>query len=367
MEITQITVYRVELPFGGGTYRLSGGRSWEGLDSSVIRVDTDAGIVGWGETCPLGPNYLEAFARGARAGIGELAPLLLGQNPGQPAVIYAVMDDALRGHAFVKHGIDMACWDILGKLAKKPLYTLFGGLLSDVVMAIGSLPPEHGDLLEQCLQRHRANGCRQFSVKASGDVAADIEYLSILGESILPGESVKVDANGGWRVDQARRVMAAIPHLDAYFEEPCASYAETRSLRRGCNRPIGLDESALDLETVVRARGDGICDFVNLKIGRVGGLTRALPMRDLLSTLGVPFYVQCTGGTEIAQAAVVHLAHATAPERLLYVWDIADLTGIVGFSHPLPRRDGRLHAHDIPGLGIEPSAEVLGEPVAVYN
>ena len=85
------------------------------MDDTIVRIDTDEGIVGWGETCPFGSNYLDAFALGARAGIGELAPGLLGADPSQPRVIYELMNRNLLGHPYVKHAIDMACWDILGK------------------------------------------------------------------------------------------------------------------------------------------------------------------------------------------------------------------------------------------------------------
>jgi len=366
MRITGISVYQVDLPFAGGRYKLSGGRSWESMDSTVIRLDTDAGIVGWGETCPFGPNYLEAFARGARAGIDELASILIGQDPSQPGPIYARMNHNMLGHPYVKHGIDMACWDILGKLSKQPLYTLFGGLLSEMVAAAGEIPPESGELMEQRMATHRANGCRQFSTKASGDPEIDIEFILLLGEKMLPGESVKIDASGGWRLDQALRVLRATEKVDACFEQPCATYEECRTLRHSCSRPLVLDEVALGQDTIIRGWHEGTCDAINLKIGRVGGITPALQMRDLCTSLGIPFYVQCTGGSEITQAAIVHLAHSTASDQLLGVWDIRDLTSYATVSHPLPRSKGKLHAHDIPGLGVEPIEAVLGEPVAFY-
>ncbi len=367
MLITQISAYRIELPFARGNYKLSGGRTWKSLDSTVIRIDTDTGLVGWGETCPFGPNYLEAFARGARAGIAELAPGLIGLDPSRPAVIYAHLDDHLLGHPYVKHGIDMACWDLLGKLARQPLYTLFGGLLSEFPPTSGWIPPAHGPWMEELIARHRAEGCRQFSTKASGDPEADIEFLLRLGEIMLPGETVKFDANGGWRVDEALRVLRVTGSVEAYFEEPCGSYEEIRALRRSVDRPVVLDECALDLDTILRAHADGICDAVNLKIGRVGGLTPALAIRDLCNALGIPFYLQCAGGSGITQAAIVHLAHASAPERLLYIWDIGDLVARDTVANPVPRKAGRMHAHHLPGLGVEPLADVLGEPVAVYS
>ena len=78
MKLTKISVYQVDLPFDRGTYKLSNDRVWTAMDSTIIRLESDDGMVGWGESCPFGPNYLEAFAEGVRAGIEELAPALLG-------------------------------------------------------------------------------------------------------------------------------------------------------------------------------------------------------------------------------------------------------------------------------------------------
>ena len=79
------------------------------------------------------------------------------------------------------------------------------------------------------------------------------------------------------------------------------------------------------------------------------------------------FTVQCAGGSEITQAAIVHLAHSVDPEHLLYIWDIADLVSFMTVSNPLTRAHGKLQAHDLPGLGVEPINAVLGGPVAIYD
>ncbi len=367
MKITRISVYQVNLPFDRGTYKLSGGRTWNSLDNTIVRIDTDAGIVGWGETCPFGPNYLEAFALGARAGIGELAPSLLGQDPSRPKVIYDLMDHNMLGHPYVKHGIDMACWDILGKVADAPLYMLLGGKLNQNVQTAGWIPVTHSELMDQRIEQNRTNQCTQFSTKVSGDVATDVAFITELGEKMLPGESVKIDANGDWRVDEAIRIMQVTKDVDIYFEQPCNSYEECKTVRQTCGRPIVLDECALDLSTVVRAWNDGVCDAVNLKIGRVGGLTPALEMRNLCIDLGIPVHVQCSGGSNITQAAIVHLAQATPANRLLWIWDIGDLVSFNTVENPIAQINGTMQAHDRPGLGIEPLADVLGDAVAVYE
>src|SRR6476619_6363058 len=102
MRITEISIYRVDLPLHEGSYKWSGGNSVSVFDSTVVAVKTDAGITGFGEICPLGPAYLPAYAAGARTGITELAPHLLGHDPTELSVINALMDQAMRGHPYVK-------------------------------------------------------------------------------------------------------------------------------------------------------------------------------------------------------------------------------------------------------------------------
>src|SRR5215468_10288896 len=115
MKIRRISAYRVELPLHEGSYRWSGGKSVSVFDSTLVRVETDAGITGVGEVCPLGPFYLPAYAEGVRAGLRELGPHLVGEDPRQLSRLNSRMDSALKGHPYVKSGLDMACWDILGQ------------------------------------------------------------------------------------------------------------------------------------------------------------------------------------------------------------------------------------------------------------
>ena len=97
MKTTRIPAYRVELPLVETTYRWSGGKSVTVFDSTIVRVETDVGIAGHGEVCPLGPFYLPAYAEGVRAGLRELGPHLIGEDPRQLAKLNRTMDAALEG------------------------------------------------------------------------------------------------------------------------------------------------------------------------------------------------------------------------------------------------------------------------------
>src|SRR5437588_6768215 len=147
MKIRHIAAYRVELPLHEGSYRWSGGKAVTVFDSTVVRIDTDEGVVGFGEVCPLGPFYLPAYAAGVRAGIAELGPHLLGEDPLQLQKLQRRMDAALKGHAYVKSALDMACWDILGKATGQPVCTLLGGRYGEDFVLYRAISQEAAEVM----------------------------------------------------------------------------------------------------------------------------------------------------------------------------------------------------------------------------
>src|SRR5215207_8401182 len=126
MRITSIKAHQIDLPLHEGSYRWSGGNAVTVFDSTVVAVETDAGLTGYGEVCPLGPAYLPAYAAGVRAGLAELAPKLIGEDPTQLGRLNRRMDAVLKGHPSVKSALDMACWDLLGRRAGLPVCVLLG-------------------------------------------------------------------------------------------------------------------------------------------------------------------------------------------------------------------------------------------------
>jgi L-alanine-DL-glutamate epimerase-like enolase superfamily enzyme len=127
MRIARIFAHRVELPLTEGSYKWSGGKSVSVFDSTIVGVETDTGLIGYGEVCPLGPFYLPAYAEGVRTGLRELAPHLIGFDPRELLKLNHLMDAALKGHPYVKCGVDIACWDLLGRSTGLPVCVLMGG------------------------------------------------------------------------------------------------------------------------------------------------------------------------------------------------------------------------------------------------
>src|SRR5262249_26730572 len=177
MKITRIVAYRVELPLLEKSYRWSGGKSVEVFDSTIVRVETDAGLIGHGEVCPLGPAYLPAHSEGVRAGLQELGPRLIGEDPTQLERLNRLMDASLKGHPHVKSGIDIACWDILGQAAGLPVCVLLGGRYGDDFALYRAISQGSPEAMAENVAGHRAEGYRKFQLKVGGDPAVDIARI----------------------------------------------------------------------------------------------------------------------------------------------------------------------------------------------
>lgn len=363
MRITAINVYQVDLPLHEGSYKWSGGNSVEVFDSTLVEIETDDGVRGVGEVCPLGPAYLPAYAAGARAGIRELGPHLIGEDPTRPEQVGRLMDQAMRGHNYVKSALDVACWDILGKVTGQPVCVLLGGRYGDdfaLYRAISQASPEA--MAASCCA-YREEGYRIFQLKVGGDPDTDIARIHACAEAIDAGDTLIADANTGWSQHQALRVVAAVAGLDVYIEQPCMSYEECLVVRRKTHRPFVLDEVVDGLAPLVRGHADQAMDAVNIKISKVGGLSRARRLRDFCLEAGIAMTIEDTWGGDVATAAIAHLAHATPPTALLSVTDFNSyVTRSIAEGAP-QRREGRLAAPEAPGLGVALRREVIGEPV----
>lgn len=367
MKISAIRVYQVDLPLVEGRYSWSEGKFVEVFDSTVVELMTDDGLSGFGEVCPLGPFYLPAFGAGARAGIAELAPTLIGEDPTALGPINRLMDTALLGHPYVKSAIDMACWDLLGKTSGKSVCDLMGGKFGDSVALYRAISQRPAAEMADNVAAYRAEGYTKFQLKVGGDPTDDIARIHAVAETLNHGEVLVADANTGWRVDDAARVVNAVRDCDVYIEQPCRTYEHSLSIRRRTSLPFILDENIDGIDALLRAHNDGAMDAINLKISKVGGLTKARQIRDLCVALNIPMTIEDSWGGDIITAAIAHLAHST-PESLRFsATDFNSYVTVQNASGAPTRVDGCMKASDDPGLGIEPNREILGNTRSEYS
>ena len=227
----------------------------------------------------------------------------------------------MRGHPYVKSAIDMACWDLLGKAAGLPVATLMGG---HVRRRLRALPRDLAGVAGRDGGAGRARTAARATPSSSSRWAATPTPTSSASArrrpQLEPGDVLIADANTGWTQHAAIRVADAVRDVDVYIEQPCMTYEQCLAVRRHTNRPFVLDEVVDGIDMVVRGVADQAMDVINLKISKVGGLTKARQIRDLCVSLGIAMTIEDTWGGDIITAAIAHLAHST-PERFLFSVD----------------------------------------------
>ena len=367
MKITAIKAWQVDLPLREGRYNWSGGNFMEVFDSTVVAVETDEGVTGYAECCPLGSAYLPSYAKGVRAGIAEIGPKLIGLDPTDLWPLNHHMDAVLRGHLYVKAPIDIACWDILGKVAGLPVYKLLGGAEQKSIALYRAISQEDSSVMAQKIAGYRAEGYTKFQLKVGGDANDDIARIKACRAILQPTDILVADANTGWTMADAARVANAVRDVDVYIEQPCMTYEESVSIRRRTSLPFVLDENIGSVGDLVKGIAEDAFDVINLKISKVGGLTKARQMRDLCVSSGIPMTIEDTWGGDIVTATIAHLARST-PEKFCFTATDFNSYVTVPIADGAPQRvNGRMTASDAPGLGITPKFEALGELVLVIQ
>ncbi len=367
MKITRIEVFGYDLHYVHGSYVMSGGRVVTGLPSTVVRLTADDGLTGWGEVCPLGPAYLPAFAEGARAALREMAPAVGGLDPRNLGLINDRMDAALRGHGYAKSPIDIACWDLLGRAAGCPVSALLGGLRQAGFPLYIAVPLGSAEEMAAYARARRAEGIHRFQLKIGDDPYADRDRVEAVLGVTDQADMVIADANGGWTLQEATvgaRLLEPLPRV--YLEQPCPTLEECLYVRARTTLPIVLDEIITDVHSLLRAFQAGAMEAINLKISKVGGLTRARLLRDLAAALGVRMTIEDTWGGDVVTAAISHLAGSTPPEMLFTVSFMNDWVKEHIAGHRPRSQRGTGAPPEGPGLGIEVDASSLGTPLFTW-
>ena len=168
---------------------------------------------------------------------------------------------------------------------------------------------------------YRAEGYRRFQLKVGGDPVVDIDRIHAVAAMLQPGDRLIADANTGWLMHDALRVVRGVRDVDVYIEQPCLTYEECLTIRRHCDHPFVLDEVIDSIDVLLRGHADRAMDVVNLKISKLGGLTKTKQARDLCVSLGIAMTLEDSWGGDIITAAIAHLAHSTPPEFLFTATD----------------------------------------------
>ena len=363
MKVTRITLWAVDLT-SHETYYMAEGKTCATVKSHVLCLETDTGLKGWGEVCPI-PHYLPAFADGVPGAVSEMAPEILGILPLGVDAPMRKLDGFLQGHLYAKSIVDIALWDLFGQAVGQPLYALLGGRTRADMPLYHSITCIAPDEMARIAREAYATGIRQFQVKlgADADWEADAERLTKVREAVGPGPLVYGDWNCGASKLQATRTGRAVAHLDVMLEQPCKTLEDCAAVRQATGLPMKIDEGAYDLASLMRARELGCLDAVALKLSKFGGLSAMRRARDLTVYLGAEICAECTWGSDIVTAAALHFAASTPHGALMNTCDLSSYVSPRICPEAPQRQNGRIAPPEGPGLGVSPDMEILGTPL----
>ncbi len=279
------------------------------IDSILVRMAGE-GAEGWGETAPYRmPQYSPEWAAGAFLLLRDvLAPALVGREIPSGGALQDLLRP-FKGNPFAKAGLDLAWWDLEAKLAGQPLWRLIGGGPRLTVGADIAVMANIDDLLA-AVGRALDEGFRRIKLKFRRGWG--VEMVARVRDA-FPDAVIHVDCNSGFTLDDLP-MFRELDRFDlAMIEQPLAhdDLIDHARLQAALDTPICLDESIVSLDRARKAIDIGACGWVNLKHGRVGGLTNAIAIHDHCAERGVPCWVG--GMLESAVGQGPSMALATLP------------------------------------------------------
>lgn len=367
MKISEAHLYEFDLPVKNGPYRMADS-DISFLSTIIVKLVSNDGIIGWGETCPLGPTYAESHAGGAIAALKVIAADLVGTDV-LPNVIHNRMDRSLNGHNYAKSAIDIAAYDLIGKKMGLRVSDLLGGALTDRVPSYYATIIGHPDETARIAADKVAEGYPRLQVKVGGrEIDEDIETINKVWEKVRGSHvQLAVDANRNLLTRDAIRLSRDCRHIPFIFEQPCESIEDLRKIRPLIVHPIYMDESSVNLNIVVDAIASGLVDGFGMKVSRLGGLHRMQTFRELCAARKLPHTCDDSWGGDIVAAACVHIGATVVPGLLDGVW-IAEpyVDGHFDERNGISVEHGYIRLPNGPGLGISPNEAQFGDPVASF-
>lgn len=367
MKIAELHIYSHELPVKDGPYTMANAQVWS-LNTTLVKLVTDTGLIGWGETCPVGPTYAESHASGARAALTEMAPGLIGTEV-LPLPVHRQMDKLLNGHNYAKAAIDIAVHDALGKHLGISVAALLGGATMDRIPSYYATGVGEPDDIARLAAEKVAEGFPRLQIKVGGrPVDLDIETIRKVWE-VVRGKGIRlaVDGNRGWTTRDALRVSRECPDIPFVMEQPCNTIEDIQMIRPQVGHAIYMDESGVNLNAAVTAAGTGLVDGFGMKVTRIGGLQPMRAFRDLCEARNLPHTCDDSWGGDIIAAACTHIGATVRSDLLEGVWLAQPyIEGHYDTEKGIQIKDGHISVPTGSGLGIQPDESNFGAPVESF-
>ena len=357
MKIDKLDIYRIAMPLIS-PFNTAFGDTY--IVESIIVKLTAAGTIGWGESAPWRyPAYTCESAAGAYLTIEHfLAPLVVGREIESGEVLQKAFS-TVKGNHFAKAGIDLAWWDCQAQIKGEPLCKLIGGSLKEVDVGADFGVMENFPDLFNSIETAVNDGFKRVKLKYRPGWELDMIKAA---RKEFPEYTFHVDCNSAYTLDDEYMLLALDDYNLAMIEQPLMNddIIDHATLQKKLNTPICLDETINSSSKARKAIQMQACGWINIKPGRVGGITNALAIHDICMENNIPCWI---GGMLESSIGGHHcLALSTLP-NIKYPGDIfpterfysRDLGSIpMEMSGP-----GSMQLPDSPGIGVEPNKEML--------
>ena len=326
----------------------------EVADNILIRLETETGIIGWGCSTPdsvtseTKDTVLRNFEAAKR--------LVIGCDPTRINLVNFALDSDIKGNSSLKAGINMALYDIIGKMAGIPLFRLLGGYREKIATSV-TIGLNNTNLMVEKAKQIVSDGFKFIKIKCGINADDDIENIIAIREAVGPTIKLRLDANEGYSVEEALRIVKTLEKNAVaieMLEQPTkANYLYSlKDVARQCSVPIMADETALTLRDSFKLVRLEIADMINIKLMKIGGITNAIKANALAELADVPVMVGCMNESMAAMSAGVHFACAFRNV------EYADLDSALDFTNDVAKggaryEDGYVIPSERPGLGIE--------------
>jgi muconate cycloisomerase len=346
----------------------------------LLRLETDAGVVGWGEAPAIATwggahmTYYGETPITVRHYISDyFFPLINGRSPFDIGPIHAAMDRIVKGHPYAKAAVDIALYDLAGKLLGVPVYQLLGGAHRDRISIAHSLGIMENDRAVAEAEQALAEGITTIKIKAGVDARRDIELLQRLRKVADPSVNLRADANEGYRsATEAIRITKEMePYNVLLMEQPVADIEDMAAIARAVDTPLMADESAWTPQDIFRIRELRAAEFISLYVTKPGGLFRAREVAAAAEAAGLRSDIGGSIEMGVGCAANLHLGAATRIAELASVCPVnrpaeylkGQIAGVYYLddiiTEPFEYENGAVKVPQGPGLGVRVDEEKL--------
>lgn len=353
MKITAVDIYTLNIPLEKPIIVPIG--VIDGANNVVIKITTDKGIIGWGESSPV--PYITGDSQQTNiATAKQFAKLVMGKDPLAIEARMTEIKGSIVSEPSIRSAFDMAFYDIAAKAADMPLYQFLGGerreIRTDLTIGMQKTVEDTVRFAQSILDAN----FDAIKLKVGRPGLQDVEHVKAVRELAGPDIAIKIDSNQGWDYPTAVANINAMKPLNLqYSEQPLAvwDFDNIARLRDKVDLPICVDESVFDDKDTLKLIKQGAADYFNIKLGKAGGINTGLKINSIAEANGSKCMIGCFAESRLALSAAAHMAMAR-PNIVFLDLDSAyefvedPVIGGVRYDDNI---GGLLHLDDEPGLG----------------